>query len=58
MYKVIAYSDEFIYVLNTINNKVRSYQLNHSPGHVAEEFCRLPKVKNFEEALLVCECVA
>lgn len=51
MYKVVAHSDGFIYVLDTINNRLRSYQLNHSPGHIAEEFCRVPKVKNFEEAI-------
>ena len=51
MYKVIAHSDEFIYVLDTKNNRLRSYQLNHSPGHLEEEFCRVPKVKNFEEAI-------
>jgi len=50
MYEVIAYSNEFIYVLDRRNKKLTSWQLNHSPAQIANDFASLPKVKNFEYA--------
>ncbi len=49
-YEVIAYSDEFIYVLDKEYLKLTSWQLNHSPEQIANDFASLPKVKNFEYA--------
>ena len=50
MYEIIAYNDEFIYVLDKEYLKLTSWQLNHSPAQIANDFANLPKVKNFEYA--------
>lgn len=50
MIEVIAYSEQFIYILDRPNMILRTYQLNHSPSQIENDFSRLPKVKNYEEA--------